>query len=544
MEQASISVSARSHSTSRVEQRARRQKLAEVILGKPVVNDRDLAAQYGVSYDTVQRVRQKLAEKKPEVQKSSALQARAQIAHLLTSGLSLSDSAIASDVGCSRSTVLRVRKQLETEGSAIALTDGRSRNRRASRHEEFWKLIDDMKVKYGTWGGRQMFMHCITELAMNPDEIPSISRIEGYLSAKGMVGVKTTAKTDRKPYYMEDYKKPMVRVGMDVQTIAPDASGDSVAVISCIDFYTRAVYCEVLPYTHQEAHYLGLSSARFTNVFVKFCQAFGVPDVLVLDNGQGQITTNGGLPAIARFALSIGVRVEWEPYGRPWRNGAVENWHRHSQRWWESVRLSCKTVPECQRAWRQHAWRYTSVWPQRKFGNQSAAAMLEICNPWPFDQDADAIYQQDIVEVGNLEPGGIISMQRMVETGGYVKLHGNDFMHVPGMMIGGYVRIDFVLGGHGQPGMGTVYSGKGEVVMTFKHRFACKKKKGQALTYDFLGQRYELEGDERVKFFDQASYNRDQEKWHKNPRSRNDYTQTGTTPGVYSRKAQGLDIRA
>lgn len=471
--------------------------------------------------------------------KLSAKDKRQKAIDLLLSGSKLSDGAIALQCGLHRNSVLTLRKKMRQGGQELALSDGRENNGSEAKYNKFWDKILELKAVDEQAGGREIWTKLVDEHGYAPEEIPAVSSIERFFSQRQMVAPKMTAKTDKRPYYMEDYYKPMVRVGMDCQTVAPYGQNFECAVISCIDFYTRAVYSEAFPWNHTNAFHYGVSPAAYCSVLLKFVCAFGVPKVIVLDNGAGQITQNGWLSEVAKTALSLGIRVEWEPYGRPWRNGAVENWHRHSQRWWEDARHKVKTMEEARIAWRKRALTYTKIWPQRKFQNKAAASVLPVFNPWPVEGEGAELVTLPACERYAHEWEGMISFQREVETGGYVKLHGNTHMWVSKALVGGYVRIDMHIRARGQSGSGTVYDGKGIVVGNFRHQFEAHREPGIDLVYDYNAQGYADSQDVREKYYNQQAYNRLIERAQKNLRAESDYACTGSVPIMRSRKRKG-----
>lgn len=517
----------------------------ELLLTDYTLTDTAIAETVRCPHATVKATRRHMYEAGELVKPLSAKEKRAKVVELLLNGQKLSDGAIAAHVGVTRRTVLTTRQKLHQQGTEVALHDGRKDNGDTQNRydERVWKLIDELKAKHEGWGGRQLHFHLTSELGCEDEELPSVSRIECYLSEKGLVKPKLTAKTDRRPYYMEDYRAPMVRCGMDCQTVQYGASRTQVTVVSVIDFWSRAVYSEVFAWDAVTSHYKGVSPATFAGVFLRFCQAFGCPKVLVLDNGAGQVTSHGWLPDVVKLACFLGVRVEWEPYGRPWRNGAIENWHRHSQEWWLPISHTYRSYEAVQVAWRRRAWLYTTRWRQRKLNNCTAKDLLPQCNPWPLEGPEAGPLPIPYAADCDHEWEGTISVQREVEKRGYVKIHGNDHVFVSPMLWGGYVRIDFRVMPKGQPGFGQVLDGKGRLVGNFRHRMECKRKPGEPLVYDMNAVGYALEGDIRKAqevapgYMDQQAYNQFIESAQKNQRSIEDYAQTESLPVMRSRKS-------
>lgn len=470
------------------------------------------------------------------VPQTATLRKRQTVIDLLLCGAPLSDGLIALQCGVCRRTVLRLRHSLRDEGAHVALTDNRKDNGSEARYKRFWERFRALKEQFPGYGGRALWFEIQRSGEFQDDEMPVIGTCEEWLSRHEMVSPPRTAHTDKRPYYMDDYYKPMVRIGMDCQTVSPFGRNEEIMIVSVIDFYTRAVYSEAFPWNTSDTHVRGVREETFAGVLLRFLGAFGIPKVLVLDNGGGQSTQSGWISQVARTAMEYGLRVEWEPYGRPWRNGAVENWHRHSQRMWDYARHEIKSFSQAATWWRKLAWDYTTQWPQRKFKDKAAVAALQQCVQWPMDGPNAGPIAVIGEEKGSHEWSGTISFQREAESNGYVKLHGNDHLFVQSMLIGSYVRVDCVVMPRGEAGVGTVYDGKGNVVATFKHRFQCFRKQGESLIYDMNYVRYAAEGDVREVFYDQQARNREQERAHKNLRSKSDYEQTGSVPVMRSRK--------
>ncbi len=412
----------------------------------------------------------------PAPQAATPNDKRALVCKLLTDPFPPTNARIAVIAEVSERTVIRLKQQLQNLGVEY-VPDGRARSGRRTVFDKAWTRIEELKKQNPRYGGRELWAYLVGEGEFREDELPSVGRIDGWLSERKLtVKVARTGKTDKLPYLQEPVTAPLDRVGMD--GVYPFLTRSGAQKLQCVDvrdWYSGAVYIEPFPYFNpQQAYMVGLDQRAFAGVFLRFVDHIGLPKVLVLDNGLGQIIDRGHLPQIARFALELGVTVEWEPYGRPWKSGAVERWHRDLQKWYADRKSEATTIQKAAAMLKGRANFVNHHWPRRQFNNQPAARHMTIK---PIKTDEPALYPE-AMGMGELSRPGIVRMQRTVETGGLVQLHGNEYFRVSDLLVGGYVRISFQVQPRAQLGIGTVEDGKGNVVATFQHHVDAPRPDG------------------------------------------------------------------
>lgn len=454
---------------------------------------------------------------------------------LLTHPFPMSNRQIAQICQLSPVAIGRYKKLLETEGIENALLDGRVRSGRRISYADAYKHIEAIKTKCPRFGGREIWAILVGELKLAPDTVPSIGRIDGYLSERRMiVKVPRTGKADKAQYLQDPADSPLARVGMDyTYPFHVGKNNYKFGVLSIRDWYSGAVYSEAFPQKREEEHFMhGLEPATMAGVYVRFVQTFGIPRVLVLDNGAGQITSGGWLPEIARYCLHFGTIVEWEPYGRPWKNGAIERWNRDLQKWYAEHRTSFKNMTEAFVGVKHRTQFIMNYWKRIQLGDETvrdycATKANESFYYRPTPIEDGPLFAEPLGRHGFENPG-IIRMMRTVETDGYVQLHGSDFMHIQEQLAGGYVRIEFEVKPNNQMGNGTVKDGHGDVVATFKHYIECNRPTGERLvpqeTVKLLT--YSGNADTRTERFDQELHNRQVETHMKRARAAEVYKQT------------------
>ncbi len=446
---------------------------------------------------------------------------------LLTEPFPPSDAKVAAAVGLERTTVWRLRKMLEEKGIEYAGKDGRARNGRKVLYGKAYARIEELKRQNPRYGGRELWFYLTGEEGFAESELPCIASIDAYLSNKKMTNKPLTGKTDKRHYLTDYTKEPLSRVGCDTVYPFRCKHGQQFQVLSFRDYWTGAVYCEPFPYNLKTAFMDGLDQRAFAGSFLRFVSHIGVPHVLVLDNGAGQITAHGVLPEIARWCINLGVIMEWEPYGRPWKNGASERWNRDLLKWWGDLGSTVKSLEEGFKLIRQRALSVTRRWPRKQLGNRPASSVIPV-RDWPVEGlEAGWLRCEPLGRQGLIQDG-VLRMQREVEQNGFVQLHGNDHMFVSDMLVGGYVRVEFQVRADGQPSVGSVRDGKGNLVATFQHYMNAERPQGTPLVVNVKNYMFAGDNDVRRQNFSQDVHNAEIHRAMKRQRASSVYTATGS----------------
>lgn len=463
----------------------------------------------------------------PIIQEQDGKDKRLLALKLLTQPFPPSDSTIARITGLNRSTVGRLRKTLEDKGVEYASKDRRKENGRKTVFAKAWARIEELKKAFPRYGGRELWCYLVGEEGWQTEELPAVSSIDDRLSSQKMTVKPMTGKTDKRHYLQEPAENLLDRCGMDSVYPFTTNRGLKFQVVDIRDWVSGAVYAEPFLINLKDAYMTGLDQRAFAGVFLRFVTHIGIPKVLVLDNGAGQVSQGGWLPEIARWAINLGTIVEWEPYGRPWKSGVIERWHRDIQKWWADQRGAVSGIDEAFGMARKRALFVTKHWPRRQLGNKTAAQVMAI-RDWPCTGEEAGPLRVDPLGKMGIQQVGYVRMQREVEQGGFVQLHGNDGLHVSDMLVGGYVRVEFEVRPGGEPGVGTVRDGKGEVVATFQHYMECNRPEFSPLVVNVKHYMYASEKDVRANY-SQDVHNKEIERVMKRARAKGVYEQTGST---------------
>lgn len=466
-------------------------------------------------------------EAQPIVPQTDNQSKRAQVLHWLLQPFRPTYERIAELTGVSERTVIRYAQKLQSDGLDQALTDGRINSGRRSTFTQAWERITEIKQQYPAYGGREIWA-ILTGLEGWPaDGLPSYSRIDGYLSEQGLCHKKEGPKNDTKHYLQKPADHFNARVGMDGKYPFVTPRGHRIYTVNCYDWFSGAVYTETFPMGRWDPGYRPLDQIAWTGVLYRYINHIGQPEVLVMDNGAGQIPQDGTLPQVCRHAIELGVVVEYEPYGRPWKSGAVERYHGDLDKEWSMRKHEATSLEQGMRILRNRAWFRCAAFPRRQLHGKTVTQSFPIV-PWPLDgEDAGPIPVEPIAK-GGISKWGHIRCQRIVEQNGFCQLWGNDHVFLSDMLTGGYVRFDFAVAPHGEPGLGEVRDGKGELVATFEHYMDCQRPPHAKLTYNLVLHTYQGEGCDRVQNWNQEQENAFQHKMRKGRRAKEAYNQTGT----------------
>jgi transposase InsO family protein len=391
---------------------------------------------------------------------------RSEIAERLNRGQS--PSQVASELGCSRTTVYKVLRLLEDPHAL--LTDGRLSNpgRPALYTDAIWRLIFDLRQANPALGPLQLYHRALREadaLGIQPSDLPSPSSIGRALHKAGLA---------RKPVGPHDLR------------VYPDARPTGPGTLT-IDTWgpwslraTRLYLCTIQDrYTRLALAVPGLGSpgqnplkritAEMWARTIFLGRSLLLPENLPLervysDNGIGMVPAFGHLTVGARMALALGARLIFIPPGQPWRNGRLERFH---------YTMECEFWRSCLPRTTEEAYDGLAEWLNYYNLDRPHAALRYKA---PADEASWAprlgprFWAAPVPEVPDTVCG-VVEAIRIVYNDGVVSLWDRSWLRVSPVLGGQFVRVVFDV--TGEPSVGRVVynrtKGDDIVVSRFNH---------------------------------------------------------------------------
>ena len=205
------------------------------------------------------------------------------------------------------------------------------------------------------------------------------------------------------------------------------------------------------------------------------------------DNGVGMVPAFGHLPMPVKLALCWGARVCYMPPAPPWRNGRLERFHwTLARECWRVNRPTSIEVAERELVDYLNGYNHERI-PSARAYNTPASTVDIPLDPLPYDfwhEAAAAV--PDIMALPPIELSGTIDCIRFVDHQGVVKLWQGETMHLPPVLAGQYVRLEFWIARLDEPGVGrAIWRGREALVVAeFTHRLGLGYKQGERLIGD------------------------------------------------------------
>jgi transposase InsO family protein len=405
---------------------------------------------------------------------------RAAIASRLNSGQSPSEIAQALD--CSRTTVYKVLRLLNTPEALI--DDGRKHNigRPIAYSDQIWEIVLNAR-KADPSLGPIMLYHTLrrqaVELGFDPDDIPSPSSISEAIRAAGLAK-KPIGPRDKRLFPLERVSAPGV---MTIDSWGPwNCRGSRIYCITIQDRFTRLALA--LPMVGKRAEIqCGALKPTVTSWAraILAARSFLLPEdrpmtALYSDNGVGMSPMNGYLPQAARAALSVCGRIIYIPPAQPWRNGRLERFHWTMERefWRIAMPAGFMAAVEGLTGFLNY---YNVDRPHAALAYHSPAELA----PW-YKPLKDAWYDIECPRY-DAPQRGLVEAVRIVHNTGEVELWGGDGLRISPVLAGQFVRVRFHV--TGEPSVGqVVYCRKRDeelVVATFNHLLDVKVAHGPSM---------------------------------------------------------------
>lgn len=407
---------------------------------------------------------------------------REEIAHALNTGKR--PSAVADELHCSRATVYKVLRLMETPEATLA--DGRhaSKGRPRLYAQDVWQLILDTR-RDNPHMGPMMLYHTILRNAeqhgIQEADLPSPSSIALAIRKAGLA-TKPVGPGSRRTFPAEALTGPGT---LTLDTWGPwHLRGTRVYLITVQDRFTRlavaypvmgrpnASYGELLQLTAQ-------SWARAIEVARRYIVPEGRIERLYADNGVGFAPAFGNIPAGARHALAIGAQVIFIPPAEPWRNGRLERYHWSQEReYWRRERPA--TQDDALRGLTDYANWFNTARPHAALGYKAPADLA----PW-YKELPPRYWEVEVPEYEDPVPGQVTAI-RLVHNNGLIELWTNEAMQISPVLAGQYVRVEFTVTGFPSTGRVVYNRKRGEdiVVATFNHSLDAPRRRGRRLVTD------------------------------------------------------------
>jgi transposase-like protein len=390
--------------------------------------------------------------------KQAAVALRHQIAELLNRGQTI--STIAETLGCSRTTVYKVKALLDDPTQS--LLDRRTNNTgmKPQYSQDIRSRILELRAQYSS--GPRMLYHQImrdpAHFGFAPLDVPSPATIARIFNEAG-VAKKPIGPRDKRYY---PAKKLNVPGSLIIDSWGPyKIRGSRFYLVTCQDPATKLS--------------IGIPAVPLVTVNSWMAALYGA-QIHILgnhpwrevysDNGIGMALSNGYTSRAVRFALNQGAKVVFIPPAQPWRNGSLERFHftMESEYFRRAAPNSFTEATTGLVGWLNE---YNQ---SRPHGTLQFRAPAEVA-PWFTPLTTDIIRYHE--EVPKLEPQpGRIECIRMVENDGGVRLF-NNVVYISPVLAGAYVKVeldlDGELGGLGRVIWHTRNDHQPLVVGTFNH---------------------------------------------------------------------------
>jgi len=405
---------------------------------------------------------------------------RTNIAERLNRGQSATEIAQALD--CSRTTVYKVLRLLNTPDSSM--DDGRRKNtgRPIVYSDEVWRIVLEAR-KAEPHLGPVMLHHTLrkraAELGFDPDDIPSPTAIAEAIRAAGLAK-KPIGPRDKRLFPLEHVAAPGV---ITIDSWGPwNCRGSRVYCVTVQDRFTRVAlsFPIVGKRTEVECGALRPTVASWVRAVLGARKLLLPPDrpmtALYTDNGIGMSPMNGYLPQAARAALSVSRRVIYIPPAQPWRNGRLERFHWTMEREYWRVEMP-PTFTEAISGLTDFLNYYNVDRPHAALRYHSPAELA----PW-YQPLSGAWYDIECPRFDEPQPG-LVEAVRIVHNNGLVELWGGDALHVSEVLAGQFVRVRFQITGEPSTGQ-VVYMRKRDeeiVVATFNHLLDARVRHGPSM---------------------------------------------------------------
>jgi transposase InsO family protein len=393
---------------------------------------------------------------------------RTAIASRLNSGHSPSEIAQALD--CSRTTVYKVLKLLNTPDALIDDARKRNNGRPIVYTDEIWNIVLNARKADPSLGPVMLYYTLrkqAAQLGFDPDDIPSPSSIAEAIRAAGLAK-KPIGPRDRRLFPLEHVSAPGT---MTVDSWGPwNCRGSRIYCITIQDRFTRLALA--LPIvgkrTEVQCGALRPTVASWTRAILA-ARKFLLPEdrpmtALYTDNGIGMSPSSGYLPQAARAALAVCGRIIYIPPAQPWRNGRLERFHWTMERefWRIEMPAGFAAAIEGLTGFLNY---YNVDRPHAALGYHSPAELA----PW-YKPLQGAWYDLECSRYDEPQ-SGLVEAVRIVHNTGTVELWGGDALRVSPVLGGQFVRVRFHVTGEPSTGQ-VVYCRKRDeeiVVATFNH---------------------------------------------------------------------------
>ena len=411
----------------------------------------------------------RMAEKRSTMRAGAVQELRERIAAGLRSGLG--PTRISRTVGCSRTTVYRVRRLLEKPDGSLA--DGRRANpgRPTSFADTVWDQIlgcRRIQTTMGSWALHRVVARSAQQRGLTVADIPSPSTIGRRVSREGL-GRRAPAPSDYR--HCRDAKPTQPGTfTIDAWGPWPVAEGE-LHVLTVQDRFTRlaAAIPLIVPTGTPGRGDLETASLAWARVIALAADCLLPPGNMPLriytHNAPGMVPQLGDLPRGARQALATGASLTYIPTGRSWPNGRLARFHRAMVQ--ECFRVeSPPTVEDAIEALREWLNYFNAMRSHSALGHRAPRDSA----PWGHTLQ-EGWWEMEPVH-GDMAVSGTVEAIRPVGMNGRVHLWEDEELRLPAAFAGHFVRVVFRV--TGRPSVGWVLrhlrAGRNVVVARFAHQ--------------------------------------------------------------------------
>lgn len=392
---------------------------------------------------------------------------------LLALNEGLTPSQVARRLGCSRTTVYKVKKLIEDTMTDLKDKRRGNKGRPTLYSTAIWAIVLQMRMDNPTMGPAMLHHTLVRNAAahhINPEDVPSPASIAQLIHRHGLA-VKPVGPRDMRVY---PDAKPTAPGVVTIDTWGPwHCRAQRLYLITLQDRFTRAA--TAMPVSSLLRSTSTVATAMAWPKAIHMAHLLMPPGqgltAVYTDNGVGMVPAFGTLPQGARYALRYGGRCVFIPPGQPWRNGRLERFHYTMER--EYFRQSFPpSIAEALTG--LHDWLnyYNHDRPHSSLDYKAPGDLFTWLQratqaPWDFP-DPDRIGPQE----------GLVEALRLVNNRGEVELWQGHVLRLSSIFAGQYVRVQFQV--TGEPSIGRVVYSRMKheeiVIATFNHTLDVAKR--------------------------------------------------------------------